>query len=149
MPVFPCPDWQRYGDVQRTDGYVCSCIDGRWSCDDCWVGASLCSEAPDGAPLISSGFGAGDDDASYPSIPPDAHPPVACQQLEGDAAVVFLAFTGSELEAGPNDGIVKWIDDAGVRESCGPSSCGVPCPTGTACSVWFITHAMVLSGTCR
>jgi hypothetical protein len=112
------------------------------------MGASLCSEAPDGALLPVSGFGFGDDDASYPSIPPDAHPPVGCEQLEGDAAVVYFAFTGSELEAGFNDGIVEWFDDAGVRQSCGPSSCPVPCPTGTACSIAFILHAMVSSGTC-
>ncbi len=26
----------------RIDGYVCSCIGGHWSCDDCAVGAAEC-----------------------------------------------------------------------------------------------------------
>ncbi len=26
----------------RVDGYICSCIDGRWSCDDCAIGAAVC-----------------------------------------------------------------------------------------------------------
>jgi hypothetical protein len=33
----------------RTDGYVCSCVSGRWSCDDCWLGTALC-EAGTGDP---------------------------------------------------------------------------------------------------
>ena len=32
----------------RTDGYVCSCVGGRWSCDDCWLGTALCEAG--GAP---------------------------------------------------------------------------------------------------
>ncbi len=26
----------------RADGWICSCIDGRWSCDDCALGQALC-----------------------------------------------------------------------------------------------------------
>jgi hypothetical protein len=26
----------------RTDGYVCSCIGGKWSCDDCNLGTASC-----------------------------------------------------------------------------------------------------------
>jgi hypothetical protein len=168
MPIFPCPDWQKYGDVQRTDGYVCSCVDGRWSCDDCWMGASLCSEAPDGALLfpppladdashgvetgagVEVGADAALEDAartdSSASASPDGQTPVACQRLEGDAAMVSFAFTGNEAEAGPNDAIIQWFNDAGMGESCGPSSCDARCPPGHACSLAFITHALVLSG---
>ena len=38
----------------RVDAWICSCIAGRWSCDDCAVGAALCEggaasyELPDG-----------------------------------------------------------------------------------------------------
>ena len=32
----------------RVDGWICSCIEGRWSCDDCALGAALC-EAGAGA----------------------------------------------------------------------------------------------------
>jgi hypothetical protein len=38
----------------RVDGWICSCVDGRWSCDDCALGAALCEggalayELPDG-----------------------------------------------------------------------------------------------------
>jgi hypothetical protein len=38
----------------RVDGWICSCIDGSWSCDDCAPGAALCEggagayELPDG-----------------------------------------------------------------------------------------------------
>lgn len=38
----------------RVDGWICSCIGGRWSCDDCAEGAALCEggaaayELPDG-----------------------------------------------------------------------------------------------------
>jgi hypothetical protein len=80
------------------------------------------------------------------SASPDAPIPVGCQRLEGDAAVVSFAFTGNEAEAGPDDAILEWVDDAGMAESCGPSSCDARCPPGHACSVAFITHALVLSG---
>jgi hypothetical protein len=33
----------------RTDGYVCSCVDGRWSCDDCWLGTATCEVGSDAA----------------------------------------------------------------------------------------------------
>jgi hypothetical protein len=26
----------------RVDGWICSCVDGSWSCDDCAVGAAVC-----------------------------------------------------------------------------------------------------------
>jgi hypothetical protein len=49
MAIDPCPDWQMHLGSERTDGYVCTCIGGRWSCDDCFEGESLCAEQPDGA----------------------------------------------------------------------------------------------------
>ena len=133
------------------------------------MGASLCSEAPDGALLFppppaddasdggetgAGGFEVGADAAledaaltdSSSSASPDAQAPVGCQRFEGDAAVVSFAFTGNEVEAGPDDAIIEWVDDAGMAESCGPSSCDARCPPGHACSVAFITHALVLSG---
>jgi len=67
---------------------------------------------------------------------------------EGDAGVVSFGFTGNEVEAGPHDAIIEWFYDAGMRESCGPSSCNSRCPTGDPCSIAFITHKIVLSGTC-
>jgi hypothetical protein len=36
--IYPCPDWQSHIGFERTDGYICSCVGGRWSCDDCWLG---------------------------------------------------------------------------------------------------------------
>jgi hypothetical protein len=35
---------------------------------------------------------------------------------------VSFGFTGNEVEAGPDDAIIEWFDDAGMRESCGPGS---------------------------
>jgi hypothetical protein len=155
MLIDPCPNWQKYTG-ERADGYVCSCLDGHWSCDDCSMGAGLCAEAPDGAPLVSpvlvdgaadvvdadaeSGLAVGADAAF------DGQGPAQCQWLGGDAAEVTVAFTGSELEAGPGDAIIEWFDDAGVRESCGPTSCDARCPPGAACSAAFITHALVHGG---
>ena len=50
--IYPCRDWQKYIGAERTDLYVCSCVGGRWSCDDCWEGAAICQEAPDGASVL-------------------------------------------------------------------------------------------------
>jgi hypothetical protein len=148
IPIDPCPDWQQHEGSERVDGYVCSCVDGRWSCDDCWEGASLCAEAPDGAPLVPAFEDAATDSPSSASA--DAQVPAQCEWGEGDVAEVTVAFTGSELRAGPGDAIVEWFDDAGMRQSCGPSSCDARCPPGTACSAAFITHALVHGdGTCR
>ena len=49
--IYPCPDWQKSIGGERTDGYICSCTNNHWSCDDCDPGAALCTEAPDGARL--------------------------------------------------------------------------------------------------
>ncbi len=43
--IYPCPDWQKYIGAERTDGYICSCTGGRWSCDDCDLGEALCQDA--------------------------------------------------------------------------------------------------------
>ncbi len=39
----------------RVDGWICSCIDGRWSCDDCAVGATLCEGGAEAYGLPDSG----------------------------------------------------------------------------------------------
>ncbi len=148
MLIDPCPDWQEHAG-ERVDGYVCSCLDGRWSCDDCSRGAGLCAEAPDGAPLAAAFEDAGRTD-SPSSASADAQAPAQCEWAEGDVVEVTVAFTGSELQAGPDDAIVEWFDDAGTRGSCGPGSCDARCPPGAACSAAFITHALVHDGgTCR
>jgi hypothetical protein len=51
--IYPCPDWQSYVPLERTDGYICSCVGGRWSCDDCWLGTALCV-ALDGSPFLQA-----------------------------------------------------------------------------------------------
>lgn len=58
LPCFGISQCQaRIGPVDgcgRVDGWICSCIEGRWSCDDCAEGAALCEggaapyELPDG-----------------------------------------------------------------------------------------------------
>ena len=35
-------------ECSRVDAYICSCIDGHWSCDDCAVGATLCRDGSAG-----------------------------------------------------------------------------------------------------
>jgi hypothetical protein len=39
----------------RVDGWICSCVDGRWSCDDCAVGGALCEGGEEGYELPDSG----------------------------------------------------------------------------------------------
>jgi hypothetical protein len=79
----------------------------------------------------------------------DARAPAQCQWGQGDATAVTVAYTGSELEAGPYDAIILWVDDAGVGGSCGPGSCDGRCPPGAACRAAYITHALVhAGGTC-
>lgn len=39
----------------RVDGWICSCIDGRWSCDDCAIGAALCEGGAAAYELPESG----------------------------------------------------------------------------------------------
>ncbi len=53
LAVDPCPDRQKYVGGERVDVYVCTCVSGLWSCDDCNVGTSLCAESPDGAPYFA------------------------------------------------------------------------------------------------
>jgi len=61
LSILPCPDEvQTWAGGGRVDGYVCSCINDQWSCDDCWLGEALCAEEPDGessvpAPLEDAG----------------------------------------------------------------------------------------------
>jgi hypothetical protein len=46
MPVLPCAgEIQSGAGAGRVDGYVCSCVDGLWSCDDCYVGEGACVDA--------------------------------------------------------------------------------------------------------
>jgi hypothetical protein len=39
----------------RVDGWICSCIDGTWSCDDCAIGAALCEGGANAYELPDSG----------------------------------------------------------------------------------------------
>jgi hypothetical protein len=39
----------------RVDGWICSCIDGSWSCDDCALGAALCEGGAGAYELPDSG----------------------------------------------------------------------------------------------
>jgi hypothetical protein len=39
----------------RVDAYICSCIDGRWSCDDCSIGETLCEGGEEAYVLPDSG----------------------------------------------------------------------------------------------
>jgi hypothetical protein len=39
----------------RVDAYICSCIDGRWSCDDCSIGEALCEGGEEAYVLPDSG----------------------------------------------------------------------------------------------
>lgn len=61
MAVDPCPGWPRYAGSERTDTYVCTCSSGRWRCVDCYEGASLCVESPDGSLYFGGGADGGPD----------------------------------------------------------------------------------------
>lgn len=54
LEVLPCAnEVETWVGAGRVDGYICSCIDGQWSCDDCYPGEALCAEAgaaSDGGP---------------------------------------------------------------------------------------------------
>ncbi len=39
----------------RVDGWICSCIGGRWSCDDCALGEALCEGGAEAYELPDSG----------------------------------------------------------------------------------------------
>jgi hypothetical protein len=39
----------------RVDGWICSCIDGSWSCDDCAIGGAACEGGADAYELPDSG----------------------------------------------------------------------------------------------
>lgn len=39
----------------RVDGFICSCIDGRWSCDDCAIGGAVCEGGAQAYELPDSG----------------------------------------------------------------------------------------------
>jgi hypothetical protein len=44
MPIYPCPGWQSHVG-SPTDRYVCTCVSGRWVCNDCDPVASFCTDA--------------------------------------------------------------------------------------------------------
>jgi hypothetical protein len=46
LTVFPCPgEVQSFAGAGRTDGYICTCVGSKWSCDDCDLGTAICDEA--------------------------------------------------------------------------------------------------------
>jgi hypothetical protein len=61
MAIDPCPGSPRYAGGERIDIYVCTCASGRWKCVDCFEGASLCVESPDGSLYFGGGADAGRD----------------------------------------------------------------------------------------
>jgi hypothetical protein len=68
--IYPCPNWQQYVGAELTDGYICSCLNGVWSCDDCNPGAGLCAEAgPPSSPNDASVDGGGSLDATITECP--------------------------------------------------------------------------------
>jgi hypothetical protein len=44
LNVDPCPDWQQNLGFERTDGYACTCVGGRWACGLCTLGEGECAE---------------------------------------------------------------------------------------------------------
>ncbi len=60
LTILPCPDEvQTWGGLGRVDGYVCTCVGSRWSCDDCDHGQSLCADG--GSQVEASDAGDGSD----------------------------------------------------------------------------------------
>jgi hypothetical protein len=61
MPILPCAgEVQGWAGGGRVDGYICSCVSGRWSCDDCYAGEALCADAgPPGDGGAAGGVDAG------------------------------------------------------------------------------------------
>jgi hypothetical protein len=46
MEILPCPgEVQSWDGAGRVDGYICSCVGGRWSCDNCYLGRALCADS--------------------------------------------------------------------------------------------------------
>ncbi|MGO9835768.1 MAG: hypothetical protein ACLP1X_16315 [Polyangiaceae bacterium] len=46
IAILPCAgEVQGWAGAGRVDGYICSCVSGRWSCDDCYLGEALCADA--------------------------------------------------------------------------------------------------------
>lgn len=66
LAVFPCPDWQTSVGGEVTDGFVCTCVGGAWSCNDCNPGAGECADAggAGGGSGSSGGSGGGSSGAS-------------------------------------------------------------------------------------
>ncbi len=118
-PIDPCPDWQKYIGGERIDGYICSCVNDRWSCDDCWLGEGLCQEAPDGASL-------------YPL-------PAADAGLDGPA-------TGESAVERGADGAFKFAaaEPLGQNDDCLPQ----PLPTDSSGETTCALVLEGLGGTC-
>jgi hypothetical protein len=101
--VYPCPgEVQSFTGGGRTDGYVCTCVDSRWACDDCNVGAALCPEA--GPPPE-----AGPTDAAPDSA--DASCPTVEQACASDA--------GTDANANANRCVRTWTAGANAATWCG------------------------------
>jgi hypothetical protein len=76
MAIDPCPDSPRYAGSERIDAYVCTCTSGHWRCVDCYEGASLCVESPDGSLYFDRGADGGSDAGSDARPDAEAGPDV-------------------------------------------------------------------------
>jgi len=57
LQIYPCPgELQSFIGGGRADGYICTCVSSKWSCDDCALGTALCG----GPPTADTGADAGD-----------------------------------------------------------------------------------------
>jgi hypothetical protein len=88
MAVYPCAgELQSFVGTGSVDGYVCSCVDSRWSCDDCAPGGAVCSDSD---AETSGGDVAADASASTPDSAmgdclADSSPSFTCARMPADA----------------------------------------------------------------
>jgi hypothetical protein len=122
--IDPCPNWQRYAGGELTDGYICSCVSGVWSCDDCNQGEGTCAEA--GAPTTPNDASVDGSGAVDAMGTVDAKGPV-----DGGGPV------DATMTQCPQFGTVPSCPIAPDAASCGARTltCGLDSlPTGAACT---------------
>jgi hypothetical protein len=119
LSIFRCSDWQQSSGNSITDGYVCSCDGGQWSCTDCDEDEGICAVEGGGTPGAEAG--------SFPGLDAAADAP-----LEGDAG------TGGPPPACPIWGTVPTCPTAAGAQCLNGDpvdGCGTGAlPTGLACT---------------